>query len=211
MERKTDSPRQGGLLGDGQSWEPTSSLFLRPAPVTTGKCMCVGGSAPPTSSYFPVNCCVLALCLAPYTTRSQETRFTKNMQEQCKPASQWQVSPGSLQRTTPEGFVNLKPMHSSRVGKTHIIKGRAYGKEVPQIGERRDITIHCPRVINSSSGRDRVRSLGSAKALGSALPPDPGSLLWNSYPLNHTHRHMHSLVCNIDDGQRVELGMVIHA
>lgn len=32
-------------------------------------------------------CCVLALCLAPYTTRSQEARFTKNMQEQGKPAS----------------------------------------------------------------------------------------------------------------------------
>lgn len=37
------------------------------------------------------------------------------------------------------------------------------GRKVPQIGERRGITIHCPRVISSSSGMDRVRSQGVQK------------------------------------------------
>lgn len=47
------------------------------------------------------------------------------------------------------------------------------GRKVAQIGERRDITIRCLRAISSGSGRDRVRSLGRAKALSCALPPDP--------------------------------------
>lgn len=48
---KTDSPRQAGLLGHGQSWESTSGLFLRPISSHYWQMYVWGGSAPPTSSY----------------------------------------------------------------------------------------------------------------------------------------------------------------
>lgn len=129
---RTDSPRQAGLLGGGQSWESTSGLLLRPVSSHCWQMYVLGRVR---SSYLILFTGEAAVCW-PYAWHPiQQDHKRQGSQRTCRSRASQLASgrchQGSSQRTTLEGqikggVVDLKPVHSSRVGKTHILKGRAY-------------------------------------------------------------------------------------